>query len=321
MIRRKVQSGACAIAIAAAVIFSGLTVNAQDEDYSKVRIKVTKVRANLYMVEGEEWEGGNIAALVGEDGIVIVDDQSAPLAERIQGVLSNLGVTDKPIRFVINTHYHEDHTGGNAYIQRQGLVIAQENVRKRLENGSMDGNGASEHFVKPQPKEALPIITFRDEITLHLNGDDIRALHLPAGHTDGDAVIFFRKANVVHLGDDFVTYGFPYIDLDGGGSINGLIDGLEKVIAQVPRDVRIIPGHGPVSSLADLQAYLKMLKEMRDTVAKALKEGKTFEQMKHAKILDPWKNVSGEFVTEDAFLETLYNSLTGHAIGEPIGHN
>jgi len=280
-------------------------------------MKVSKVAGNIYMLEGA---GGNIGASVGDDGIVIVDDQYAPLADKIQVALK--GITDKPVRFVINTHYHEDHTGGNAIFQKNAPVIAHENVRKRLQEGGTAGNGGSVHIeAKPQPKDALPIITFDHDVTVHLNGEDIRALHFPAGHTDGDSIIFFPKSNVVHMGDDFVTYGFPFIDVDGGGSINGMIDAVEKVIPQFPPDVKVIPGHGPVSNLDDVRAYLKMLKDTRDAVQSALKQGKTLEQMKQEKILDPWKKYSGDFISEDAFLETLYNSLTGQKNGKFIRHN
>ena len=158
-------------------------------------------------------------------------------------------------------------------------------------------------------------------MTVHLNGEDIRALYFPAGHTDGDSVIFFPKSNVVHMGDDFVTYGFPFIDVDSGGSIDGMIDGVEKVIGQVPADVKIIPGHGPISSVADVRAYLDMLKGTREAVAKAIKDGKTLDQMKQAKLLDPWKKYAGDFINADAFLETIYNSLTGQKNGKFIKHN
>jgi len=292
-------------------------VAAQDHDFSKVQMKVSKVAGNVYMLEGA---GGNIGASVGDDGIVVVDDQYSPLAEKIQAALK--GITDKPVRFIINTHYHPDHTGSNEYFQKQAPIIAHDNVRKRLEAGGPAGNGGSLHMeFKPQPKEALPIITFDHDVTVHLNGEDIRALYFPAGHTDGDSIIFFPKSNVVHMGDDFVTYGFPFIDVDSGGSINGMIDAVEKVIGQLPPDVKIIPGHGPVSSLDDVRAYLTMLKASRDAVAGALKDGKTLDQMKQAKLLDPWKKYSGDFVNEDVFLETLYNSLTGQKNGKFIKHN
>jgi len=307
------------LAVLLAAVFLTLALAAaQEQDFSKVQIKVTKVAGTVYMLEGDG--AGNIGASVGDDGIVIVDDQYAPLADKIQAALK--GITDKPVRFIINTHYHPDHTGGNAYFQKQAPIIAHDNVRKRLEAGGPAGNGGSVHFdAKPAPKEALPIITFDHDVTVHLNGEDIRALYFPAGHTDGDAVIFFPKSNVVHMGDDFVTYGFPFIDVEAGGSINGMIDGVEKVLAQAPADVKIIPGHGPVSGVDDVRAYLTMLKATRDAVAQALKEGKSLDQMKQAKLLDPWKKYSGSFVNEDTFLETLYNSLTGQKTGKFIKHN
>src|SRR5690242_3630154 len=171
-------------------LFAAAALIAQDQDYSKVEIKVTKVAGTVYMLQGA---GGNIAACVGEDGIVIVDDQFAPLAEKIQAALR--GVTDKPVRFIINTHYHPDHTGGNAFFQKQGPIIAQDNVRKRLEQAGVAGDkggNKSQH-------EALPIITFDHDVTVHLNGENIRALHFPSGHTDGDSIIFFPQSNVVHM--------------------------------------------------------------------------------------------------------------------------
>ena len=301
----------------AVALFLGSWLFGQDQDFSKVQIKVSRVAGSVYMLQGA---GGNIGASVGDDGIVVVDDQYAPLADRIQAALK--GITDKPVRFIINTHYHEDHTGGNEFFQKQAPIIAHDNVRKRLEQGGVAGNGGSVHFdAKAQPKGALPIITFDHDVTVHLNGEDIRAVHIPAGHTDGDSVIYFPKSNVVHMGDDFVTYGFPFIDVDSGGSIDGMISGVENAIAQLPADVKIIPGHGQVSSLEDVRAYVKMLKETRAAVQNALDKKMTLEQMKEMKVLDPWKKYSGDFISEDAFLETLYNSLTGRKNGKFIKHN
>jgi cyclase len=292
---------------------------AQQEDYSKVQIKVSKVSGNIYMLEGS---GGNIAASVGEDGIVIVDDQFAPLADKIQAALKGLGVTDKPVRFVINTHYHGDHTGGNAPFSTSGsTVIAQDNVRKRLETGAVAGTGGSVKMDFPAAaKAALPVITFEHDVTVHLNGENIRALHFPAGHTDGDAVIFFPKNNVVHMGDDFVRYGFPFIDVTSGGSVQGMIAAMEKVSSQLPPDVKVIPGHGEISNLDDVRAFVKMLKETSAAVQKAIDAHKTVEQMKQEKILEPWKKWSGDFIDQDKFIETLYSSLTGTK-GEFVKHN
>lgn len=311
--------GLFAVMCFAVMALSGVALGQQNTDYSKVQIKVTKVSGNIYMLEGQ---GGNIAASVGEDGIVIVDDQYAPLAEKIQAALKDLKITDKPVRFVINTHYHGDHTGGNQPFANAGsTVIAQDNVRKRLETGGSAGNGGSVKMeVPPAPKAALPVITFEHDVTVHLNGEDIRALHFPAGHTDGDAVIFFPKNNVVHMGDDFVRYGFPFIDVASGGSVQGMIDAMEKATAQLPPDVKVIPGHGAVSNLDDVREFVKMLKETAAAVQKALNEHKTLEQMKQERILEPWKKWSGDFIDSDKFIETLYNSLTGKK-GEFITHN
>jgi len=296
------------LAIAAVTMFLGRPASAQDQDFSKVQIKVTKVSGNIYMLEGA---GGNIAASVGEDGIVIVDDQFAPLADKIQAALKDLGVTNKPVRFVINTHYHGDHTGGNEPFNNAGsTIIAHDNVRKRLETGGTAGNGASVKIEnKPAAKAALPVITFEHDVTVHLNGEDIRAMHFPSGHTDGDSIIFFPKNN-----------GFPFVDVASGGSVQGIIDAMEKTAAQLPADVKVIPGHGALSNLDDVRAYTKMLKETSAVVQKELGERKTLDQMKQARILAPWEKFSGSFINTDAFIETLYNSLTGHK-GEFLKHN
>jgi cyclase len=312
-----------AIVAAGISLFCGRAVAAgQGQDFSKVQIKATKVSGNIYMLEGA---GGNIAASIGEDGIVIVDDQFAPLADKIQAALKELKITDKPVRFVINTHYHGDHTGGNEPFSNTGsTVIAQDNVRKRLESGGTAGNGGSIKMEnKPASKATLPIITFEHDVTVHLNGEDIRALHFPAGHTDGDSIIFFPKNNVVHMGDDFVRYGFPFIDVASGGSVQGMIDAMEKATAQLPADVKVIPGHGDLSNLDDVRAFTKMLKETSAVVQKALSEHKTLEQMKQEKILEPWREKwapEKAFINADAFIETLFNSLTGHK-SEFLKHN
>lgn len=298
-------------------LISATLLAAQDRDFSKVEMKVTKVAGNVYMLEGA---GGNIGASAGDDGIVIVDDQFAPLAGKIQAALK--GITGKPVRFVINTHYHGDHTGSNAYFQKEAPIIAQDNVRKRLEQGGEAGNyGGLKFEVKPQPKEALPIITFDHDVTVHLNGEDIQAIHFPHGHTDGDSVIFFPKSNVVHMGDDFVTYGFPFVDLAAGGSVAGMIAALEEIVPKLPADVKIIPGHGPISNVEDVRRFVTMLKETKGVVESGIKQGKTLDQMKQANVLGPWQKWSGDFVTSEHWLVTVYNDLTGKKSGEFIKHN
>jgi glyoxylase-like metal-dependent hydrolase (beta-lactamase superfamily II) len=301
------------------VVAFALVAVAQERDFSKVEIKVQKVAGNVYMLQGA---GGNIGVSVGDDGIVIVDDQFAPLAEKIQAALK--AITDKPVRFVINTHYHGDHTGGNLEFQKNSPIIAQDNVRKRLEEGVTGGVGDKMSFEeKPQPAGALPIITFDHQLTVHLNGEDIRALHMPAGHTDGDSVIFFPKSNVVHMGDDFVTYGFPFVDINSGGSVRGMIEAVDKVIAQVPPDVKVIPGHGPLSNLDDLKKFQQMLKDTLATVQSAMKQGKTLDQMKQENILAKWDEYGAgkdKFIKTDVWIETIYDDLSGKS-GKFVKHN
>lgn len=288
-------------------LFVCATFLTAQEDFSKVQIKVQKVAGSVYMLEGA---GGNIGVSVGDDGIVIVDDQFAPLAEKIRAALT--GITDKPVRFVINTHYHGDHTGGNLEFQKSSPVIAHDNVRKRLHDGVTGGNGGSMKFdSKAQPESALPVITFDHDVTVHLNGEDIRALHFPAGHTDGDSVVFFPKSNVVHMGDDFVTYGFPFVDINSGGSVRGMIAAIDTVLAQVPADVKIIPGHGAVSSVPEVRKFQQLLRETLAAVQDAMKKGMTLDQMKQQKILAQWDSYGKDFVSSDAWIETIYNDLSG----------
>src|SRR5882724_9600563 len=298
-----------------AVFVLAASLACAQQDFSKVQIKVTKVSGTVYMLEGS---GGNIGVSVGDDGIVIVDDQFAPLAPKIKDALK--GITDKPVRFVLNTHFHGDHTGGNAVFGTEATIIAHENVRKRLKEGAtVMGNE-----VKPAVKEALPVITFNDRTTVHLNGEDIRAIHFPNGHTDGDSVIFFPQAGVVHMGDDFVTYGFPFVDVHNGGSVSGMIAGCEKVLAMTAPDVKFIPGHGPISTPADLRKYVTMLKETRALVAQAANEGKSLDDMKKARLLVKYEDLGKGFIKVDGWLDVLHADLqhkpSADALYQKHGH-
>jgi glyoxylase-like metal-dependent hydrolase (beta-lactamase superfamily II) len=301
-------------AIAFAVLFAAGSVFAQ-QDFSKVQIKVQKVAGNVYMLEGS---GGNIGVSAGEDGIVIVDNQFAPLADKIQAALK--GIVDKPVRFVINTHWHFDHTGGNEYFQKQGTILAHENVRERL----LKGQKVLNFDIKPAPAGALPIITFSERASIHLNGEEIRAIHFAAGHTDGDAIIFFPKSNVVHMGDDYFNNGgFPFVDLASGGSVRGMIAACEKVIAIVPADSRVIPGHGPLSNIPELKAYVAMLKETVARVEAGIKAGRSAEDLKKANVLKGYESFGapGKFISTDLWIDTLYNDLSGKKAGEAVKHN
>ena len=227
---------------------------AQPPDFSKVEIRVEKVAGSVYMLTGS---GGNIGLSIGPDGVVVVDDQFAPLVPRIREAIRK--ITSEPVRFVLNTHWHFDHTGGNALFAAEATLIAHENVRRRMQQG--DPKQVAGSPVEPAAPEALPVITFDRSLSVHLNGEDVRALHYARGHTDGDSVIFFTRSKVVHLGDDFVTYGFPFVDAASGGSVLGLIENLDAVLAALSDDVKVIPGHGPVSTKADLRKFTEMLRE------------------------------------------------------------
>jgi len=285
----------------------------QQPDFTKVEIKVTKVAGTVYMLQGY---GGNIGVSAGEDGILIVDDEYAPLADKIKAALK--GITDKPVKFVLNTHWHFDHTGGNPAFGESAPIIAHDNVRKRLASG-----GEIKAFkmqVPPAPKAALPVVTFDDKVTVHINGEDIRAIHFPSGHTDGDIVIFFPQSNVVHMGDDFFSGMFPFIDLESGGSVKGLIEDIAQVISMLPPDVKIIPGHGPLSTIDDLKKFEDMLRGSVAAVATAMKQGKTLDQMKQEKVLANYAGWGKGMLNADRFTEIVYNDLSGNP-GAFLKHN
>ena len=290
--------------VLAIALLSATALLAQQQDFSKVEVKVIKVAGTVYMLVGS---GGNIGVSVGDDGIVIIDDEFAPLAPKIIAALN--GITDKPIKFIINTHYHGDHTGGNEIFGRTGTIIAQDNVRKRLESGS---SRPGQPATPPAPKTALPIVTFNDTATIHVNGEDIRAVHFPHGHTDGDAVIYFPKANVVHMGDDFFNGHFPFIDTANGGSVKGMLANVDKIVATLPDDVKVIPGHGELSDKAGLRRFADMLRGTSGAVEKAMKAGRTLDQMKADKILAQWDDWGKDwFVNPEGFTEMLYHDLSG----------
>jgi len=273
-------------------------------DFSKVEIKATKVAGSVYMLEGiGGFAGGNIGVSVGDDGIVIVDDQFSPLAEKIREALK--GISDKPVRFVLNTHYHGDHTDGNRVWGEHSTIIAQTNVRKRLELKPANPQQP------PMTKTGLPVITFDHDVTVHLNGEDITALHYPSGHTDGDSVIYFTQSNVVHMGDDFFNGVYPFIDLKAGGSVKGEITAVEAVIAKLKPDTRVIAGHGPLGTVEDLKKYRDMLADCAALVDAAIKQGKTLDQMKQEKILAKYDKWSWQFLDTAKFTEQVYRSLTG----------
>ncbi len=271
------------------------------QDFSKVQMKATKLAGSIYMLEGA---GGNIGVSAGADGILIIDDQFAPLADKIRAALKE--INPGPLRFVLNTHYHGDHTGSNVAFGKEATIIAHDNVRARL---------AAEQIVLGEkspasPKEALPVITFKESVSVHFNGEEIRVIHYPNGHTDGDSVMFFHTSNVVHMGDHFFANRFPFVDLDHGGSVEGLTKNVGDIAARLPADTRIIPGHGPISTLDDLKRYHRMLLETTAYVRKEIQAGKTLEQLKTGGLPAEWKTWGTGFINTERWIETIYNSLS-----------
>ena len=271
------------------------------QDFSKIEVKPVQVAGSVWMLVGG---GGNIGVSVGDDGIVMIDDQYAPLAPKIEAALKT--ITDKPVRFILNTHYHGDHTGGNEHFGKSAPIVAHENVRKRLASGTLRRGTTT----PPAPAGALPVLTFNDHVTIHLNGEDVRAVHMPHGHTDGDAVIWFTKSNVVHMGDDYFNGFFPFVDRENGGSVRGLIANLDKVIATIPDDAKVIPGHGPLSDKVGLRTYTAVLKATSAAVEQGIAAGKTREQLEAEKVLEPWESWGKGFIKTNDWIRTLYDELT-----------
>jgi glyoxylase-like metal-dependent hydrolase (beta-lactamase superfamily II) len=290
------------VVLAFLMCFYASTAYAQT-DWSKVEIKVHKVNGNVYMLQGV---GGNIGVSVGPDGILIVDDQYAPLADKIKAALKTLG--EGKLKFVLNTHWHGDHTGGNVAFGPEAPVIAHDNVRKRL--ATAQKSEVFKSTTPASPKEALPVITFGHSVTIHFNGEEIRAIHFPTGHTDGDSIIFFTASNVVHMGDHFFAGRFPFVDLDSGGNVEGFTKNVGDVIAKLPAGVKIIPGHGPLSTPDDLKLFHRMLLETTDIVRKKMASGKTLEQIKTEGLPDEWKSWGTGFIKTDLWIETIHRSLS-----------
>ena len=243
--------------------------------------------------------GGNIGVCLGEDGVFLIDDQFDRTAPALKEALGRL--TDDGVEFLLNTHYHGDHTGGNPILGPGATILAHDNVRRRLMGPALDGSAPSEAMLA----EGLPELTYADAVTLHVNGQTIRAEHFPASHTDGDTVVFFEEANVVHMGDLYFSGRFPFIDLDGGGSVDGLIASVEAILSRIDGETTLIPGHGPLSKQADLEAYLAMLKDCRSKVSAALEGGQPAEDMKTGNLLADYADWSWGFISAERFIDTL----------------
>lgn len=241
------------------------TVKAQNLD--DVTIEITKLSDQVYMLAGA---GGNIGVSVGDDGVFVIDDEYAPLTSKIESAIKSL--TDKDLKFLVNTHHHGDHTGGNANMQKLGAtIIAQDNVRQHLEMDNQDNNANN--------KEGLPIITFNDKLTLYINGEKVSVFHVEHAHTDGDAMLYFTEANVLHTGDVYFAGMYPFIDLNSGGSINGYIEAVKQGLNAINDDTKIIPGHGKVSNKAEYKTFLTMLETLKAAVLVEINKGKTEDEV------------------------------------------
>lgn len=276
---------------------------AAQQDFSKVEVKVERIAPGVAVLFGA---GGNIGLSYGEDGNIIVDDQFAPLTDKIAAAVATLD--PDPIRFVINTHWHFDHTGGNENFGRRGAVIlAHDNVRARMSTEQF--LAAMNMKVPPSPKDALPVVTFADGVTLHLNGDTLHVIHVANAHTDGDSLVHWQKANVLHMGDTFFhRASFPFVDLSSGGSIDGVIAAANRGLQIAGPSTRIVPGHGPVATRAELVAYRDMLVDIRSKVAAGIRAKRTLAQIKASGPAARYGMPNG-FIKPDQFVEAVYNSL------------
>ena len=259
-------------------------------NFDDVEIKAMAVAGSVHLLEGA---GGNIGVSVGEDGVVMVDNQFAPLAEKIQAAIEKLG-SGKP-KFILNTHHHGDHTGGNGVFGADGTIIAHENVRRRLSE---------------QPKEFWPVITFEQSTTLHFNNDEIMIRHLPNGHTDGDAVIFFKNANVIHMGDLFFAGRFPYVDLGSGGTVGGYMANVESVLDRIDENTKIIPGHGQLATKSDLEAFRNMLVETTTLVNAKIKNAAALADIQKEGLPEKWQSWGSGFINQDRWIEAIFNSYS-----------
>ncbi len=287
-------------------LLSASTALAQ-QPMTDVTIKAEPLAPGVAVLFGQ---GGNIGVSYGPDGTILIDDQFAPLTSKIQAAVAALGAT--PVKFLINTHWHGDHTGGNENLGNAGAIImAHDNVRARLAAGGTSGAGTSGARAIPQaPPVSLPVVTYHDGLSLHLNGDEVRTIHMRDAHTDGDSVVYWKKANVVHMGDLFMTQGsMPYVDLGSGGNVRGFVAAADKVLAMTNADTKIIPGHGPMATRADLQAWRNMIADVISKVEVGIKAKKTLAQVQAMKPAARYDK-PGTFISGDAFVAATYKSLT-----------
>lgn len=275
------------------------------QNFDSVKVVTVPAGQGVYMLQGS---GGNIALAVGDDFAFLVDDEFGPLSQKILAAVK--AVTDKPVKFLVNTHWHGDHTGGNENMANSGIIIvAHDNVRTRMSVEQF--NAANNNRTPGSPKAALPVVTFGETVAFYIGGETVHAVHVPPAHTDGDVILHFSRANTVHMGDVYFNARYPYIDLQSGGSFEGVIGAVNAALAYVNDETKVIPGHGALSSRAELVAYRDVMVKIRDRVGALIKKGKTREQVIAAKPSAEWDATWGAgFMKPDAFLGTVYDSMT-----------
>ena len=274
------------------------------QDFSKVEIRAEKLSEAVYLLTGA---GGNIGLSLGEDAVFLVDDQFAPLTERIEAAIAKL--TAQPVKFVLNTHWHFDHTGGNESFGKAGaLIVAHENVRKRMSvEGFIEFLGMK---FKAEPRAALPVVTFTRDLSFHINGEEVYVLHVASAHTDGDAIVHFRRSDVFHMGDTFFNRLYPFIDTSSGGTVEGVIAAADRVLQASNERTRIIPGHGPLASRADLQAYRDMLATVSARIGEQVRAGRSLAEVVDSKPTAEFDAVWGKgFLNPQRFTDMLYKNL------------
>ena len=281
------------------------TAQLSAQDFSKIELKTSHAGGAVYMLEGTGgFAGGNIGVSAGPDGILIVDDQLKQMPDKINAALAKIG--SGKLRFILNTHWHGDHTGGNAKLSKQATIISHNNVRKRL----MSEQTNSFRTSPAQPKEAWPLITFDHSLSLHFNGEEIQFIHYPNGHTDGDGVVYFTKSKVAHLGDHFFAGAFPYVDIKTGGNAFSLTKNIGEIIQRLPDETVVIPGHGALSDMQGLKDYHQMLLATTSYVKDLAEEGKSVDEIKALGLPKKWASWGKDFIDEAAWITLIFESLT-----------